>query len=70
MVNEEMLVRAEGPIVRHLHAVLLGDRYLETGDLPPESDDLSPAERSDDDDRASRKSSRAVRATTRARPRR
>ena len=43
MVNEEMLVRAEGPIVRHLHAVLLGDRYLETGDLPPESDDLSPA---------------------------
>ncbi|MEO8344136.1 MAG: phospholipase D-like domain-containing protein [Betaproteobacteria bacterium] len=45
MVNEEMLVRATGPIVRHLHAVLLGDRYLETGDLPPESDDLTPAER-------------------------
>ncbi len=45
MVNEEMLVRATGPIVRHLHAVLLGDRYLETGDLPPESDDLSPAKR-------------------------
>ena len=43
MVNEEMLVRATGPIVRHLHAVLLGDRYLETGTLPPESDDLSPA---------------------------
>ena len=42
MVNEEMLVRATGPIVRHLHAVLLGDRYLETGDLPPESGDLSP----------------------------
>ena len=42
MVNEEMLVRATGPIVRHLHAVLLGDRYLETGTLPPESDDLSP----------------------------
>jgi cardiolipin synthase len=28
--------------VRHLHAVLLGDRYLETGDLPPESDNLDP----------------------------
>ncbi len=50
MVNEEMLVRATGPIVRHLHAVLLGDRYLETGDLPPESDDLSPAERTSDQD--------------------
>ena len=48
MVNEEMLVRATGPVVRHLHAVLLGDRYLETGNLPPESDDLSPAERTDD----------------------
>ncbi|MCC7346141.1 MAG: cardiolipin synthase [Variibacter sp.] len=47
MVNEEMLVRATGPIVRHLHAVLLGDRYLETGDLPPESDDLSPQPPSD-----------------------
>ncbi len=42
LVNEELLVRATGPIVRHLHAVLLGDRYLETGTLPPESDDLSP----------------------------
>ena len=42
MVNEEMLVRATGPVVRHLHAVLLGDRYLETGTLPPESDDLTP----------------------------
>ena len=42
MVNEEMLVRATGPIVRHLHAVLLGDRYLETGNLPPESDNLDP----------------------------
>jgi len=42
LVNEEMLVRTTGPVVRHLHAVLLGDRYLETGDLPPESDDLSP----------------------------
>jgi cardiolipin synthase len=45
MINEEMLVRTTGPIVRHLHAVLLGDRYLETGDLPPESHDLMPAER-------------------------
>ncbi len=45
MVNEEMLVRATGPIVRHLHAVLLGDRYLETGNLPPESDNFDPAER-------------------------
>lgn len=42
LVNEEMLVRTTGPIVRHLHAVLLGDRYLETGTLPPESADLSP----------------------------
>jgi len=45
MINEEMLVRATGPIVRHLHAVLLGDRYLETGNLPPESDSLDPADR-------------------------
>jgi cardiolipin synthase A/B len=43
MVNEEMLVRATGAIVRHLHAVLLGDRYLEIGSLPPESSDLSSA---------------------------
>jgi cardiolipin synthase A/B len=45
MTNEEMLVRTTGPIVRHLHAVLLGDRYLETGNLPAESDSLDPAER-------------------------
>jgi cardiolipin synthase len=45
MINEEMFVRATGPIVRHLHAVLLGDRYLETGDLPPESDSLAPGDR-------------------------
>jgi cardiolipin synthase len=45
MTNEEMLVRTTGPIVRHLHAVMLGDRYLETGDLPPESRELTPAER-------------------------
>ena len=49
MINEEMLVRTTGPIVRHLHAVLLGDRYLETGDLPPESNDLMPAERLHDE---------------------
>jgi cardiolipin synthase len=42
MVNEEMLARATGPIVRHLHSVLLGDRYLECGNLPPESSDLTP----------------------------
>ena len=48
MINEEMLVRTTGPIVRHLHAVLLGDRYLETGDLPPESDSLDPADRLED----------------------
>ena len=47
MVNEEMLVRATGPIVRQLHAVLMGDRYLEVGTLPPESDDLSVAQPSD-----------------------
>lgn len=43
MINEEMLVRATGPIVRHLDAVLLGDRYLEVGNLPPESADLTPS---------------------------
>ncbi|MCC7327988.1 MAG: cardiolipin synthase [Burkholderiales bacterium] len=42
MVNEEMLVWAAGPIVRQLHAVLLGDRYLELGALPAESDNLTP----------------------------
>ena len=38
LVNEELSVRAIGPIVRHLHALLLADRYLETHDLPPEVD--------------------------------
>jgi cardiolipin synthase len=38
MVNEEMLVRATGAIVQHLDAVLLGDRYIETGDFPSEAD--------------------------------
>lgn len=38
LTNEEMVVRAEGPVVKQLHAILLGDRYLETVDLPPEVD--------------------------------
>jgi cardiolipin synthase A/B len=42
LVNEELAVRATGPIVRHLHALLLADRYLETDDLPPEVDLRSP----------------------------
>ena len=42
LVNEEMLVRATGPIVRHLDAVLLGDRYLEVGTLPSEVGDMVP----------------------------
>ncbi len=41
LVNEELLVRATGPVVRQLHAVLLGDRYFETGGLPPEAADLT-----------------------------
>ena len=45
MVNEEMLVRATGPIVRHLHAVLLGDRYLEVGQ--PAAGVRRPARRAD-----------------------
>lgn len=36
LVNEEMLVRATGPIVPHLGAALLADRYLEVRTLPPE----------------------------------
>ena len=50
LINEEMFVRATGGIVRHLHAVLLGDRYLETGNLPPESDSLDPADRREGQD--------------------
>jgi cardiolipin synthase len=42
LVNEELAVRTTGPIVRHLHALLLADRYLETDDLPPEVDLRSP----------------------------
>jgi cardiolipin synthase len=44
LVNEELAVRATGPIVRHLHALLLADRYLETDDLPPEVDLRTPWE--------------------------
>jgi cardiolipin synthase len=42
LVNEEILVRATGSIVRHLEAVLLGDRFLEVGTLPSEGVDLDP----------------------------
>ena len=38
LVNEELAVRATGPVVRQLLALLLADRYLETGDVPPEID--------------------------------
>lgn len=42
LVNEELAVRATGPIVRHLHAVLLADRFLEVDNLPPEVDLRTP----------------------------
>ena len=42
LVNEELAVRATGPVVRQLQALLLADRYLETGDVPPEID-VGPA---------------------------
>ncbi|MCU0972623.1 MAG: cardiolipin synthase [Burkholderiales bacterium] len=42
LTNEEMMVRATGPIVRQLHAVLLADRYFEVGDIPPEARDTTP----------------------------
>src|SRR5208282_5240792 len=45
LVNEEMLVRATGSIVRHLEALLLGDRFLEVGTLPSEGVDLDPHKR-------------------------
>ena len=71
MVNEEMLVRATGPIVRHLHAVLLGDRYLEIGNLPPESADLTPQAGSGRRARRARAGgAERARATTKERPRR
>jgi cardiolipin synthase len=37
LTNEEMMVRATGPVVRQLDALLVADRYLERGDVPPES---------------------------------
>ncbi len=40
--NEELAVRATGPIVRQLDAVLLADRFLETDTLPPEADMTKP----------------------------
>jgi cardiolipin synthase len=49
LVNEEILVRATGSIVRHLEAVLLGDRFLEVGTLPSEGVDLEPRWREDID---------------------
>ena len=70
MVNEEMFVRATGPVVRHLDAVLLGDRYLETGDLPPESDDLLSGARDPAQHRVGAGGGERSRATTKARPRR
>ncbi len=42
LTNEELAVRGTGPIVRHLDAVLLADRYLETRTLPPEADLAMP----------------------------
>ena len=38
LTNEELAVRTTGPIVRHLDAVLLADRFLETDTLPREVD--------------------------------
>ncbi|MEO5764081.1 MAG: phospholipase D-like domain-containing protein [Casimicrobiaceae bacterium] len=42
LTNEELAVRATGPIVRHLDALLLADRFLETRTLPPEADLATP----------------------------
>jgi cardiolipin synthase len=48
LTNEEMMVRATGPVVRQLDALLVADRYLETGDVPPESrTDAGPAPQDD-----------------------
>ena len=73
MINEEMLVRVTGPVVRELLAVLLGDRYLERHDLPPEIAALPPpGHRPTRPTRreAPRRCSQADPATARARPRR
>jgi cardiolipin synthase len=37
LTNEEMMVHATGPVVRQLDALLVADRYLEKGDVPPEA---------------------------------
>jgi cardiolipin synthase len=37
LTNEEMMVRATGPVVRQLDALLVADRYLELGDVPSEA---------------------------------
>ncbi len=37
LTNEEMMVRATGPVVRQLAALVVADRYLERSDVPPES---------------------------------
>jgi len=42
LTNEELAVRTTGPIVRHLDALLLADRYLETSNLPPDADFETP----------------------------
>lgn len=47
LTNEEMMVCATGPIVRELHAVLLADRYLEVGDIPPEARAVATVEDGD-----------------------
>jgi cardiolipin synthase len=44
LTNEEIMVRATGPIARQLHAVLLADRFLEVGDIPAESRDMPASE--------------------------
>jgi cardiolipin synthase len=37
LTNEEMMVHATGPVVCQLDALLVADRYLEKGDVPPEA---------------------------------
>ncbi len=68
LTNEEMMVRATGPVVRQLEALLVADRYLETGDVPPESraDQADPARKPTV---LRRRCCRAVPASTPAPPR-
>ena len=35
--NEELVARVEGPVVAQIQAVILADRYFETGDVPHEA---------------------------------